>query len=507
MEFPRASGILLHPTSLPNEFGIGDFGESAYKFVDFLKKSKQSYWQILPLCPTGFGDSPYQGFSAFAGNTNLISPDILIEDELLSEQDLKNKPEFPVGRVDFGKVIEWKKALLQMAYENFLSSTNIDLLSSFKTFTEQVAGWLNDYALFRAIKKTQDQKGWLEWDEPLRNRHDDALSVARNNLFEEIQAQKFYQYLFFKQWTRLKNYANGRGIKIIGDVPIFVSLDSADVWCNPKEFKLNEDLTPKVVAGVPPDYFSKTGQLWGNPIYDWEKMDKDNFSWWVSRVRFALKTVDVLRIDHFRGFAGVWEVPAKDKTAENGEWVDVPGESLFSALKRQLLELPVMAEDLGVITDDVKKLRDDFGFPGMHILQYAFGGDAKNLDLPHNYIKNTVVYTGTHDNETIIGWFKSKTEKDLETGETKFSEDLKYCLSYINSDGEHIHWDMIRLALASVADTAIIPMQDLLGLNNKSRMNKPASKSGNWNWRCGLDSFSDQTAEKLLKLTEIYGRS
>ncbi|MDQ3636239.1 MAG: 4-alpha-glucanotransferase [Acidobacteriota bacterium] len=496
MKFPRASGILLHLTSLPNEYGIGDFGEAAYQFVDFLERSRQTYWQILPLNPTGYGDSPYSSYSAFAGNTNLISPGSLVEDKLLSIDEINEKPDFPSDRVDFGKVIEWKNNLLKKAYEKFCRTENIDLRGSFEIFTEQTAGWLDDYTLFRAIKDSQWGKFWLEWDEPLRLRKENALLQAREDLFEEIQAQKFYQFIFFKQWTRLKNYANGKGIKIIGDMPIYISLDSADVWCSPQKFKLNEDLTPKVVSGVPPDYFSKTGQLWGNPIYDWNKMKADGFDWWTRRIKFALKTVDILRIDHFVGFGRAWEVPGGNKTAENGNWVNVPGRELFQVLTGKLGELPVMAEDLGEVTPEVEKLRDDFDFPGMRILLFGFGGDSENLHLPHNYIENCVAYTGTHDNDTVVGWFKSANNSER-----------KFCLEYLDSNGEEINLDFIRAVWESVADTAIAPMQDILGLGNNARMNLPASNSGNWNWRCGKDCFSDEKAEKLKELTEIYGRN
>ncbi len=507
MKFKRGSGILLHPTSLPGQYGIGDLGDSAYQFVDFLGRSKQTYWQVLPLGPTGYGDSPYQCFSAFAGNTNLISPDVLLEENLLTEQDLAGKPDFPVGSVDFGKVIDWKGKLLQKAYAKFRMTTSVTLRGSFETFIESVAGWLDDYALFRAIKSTQGEKLWLEWDEPLRNRDQEALLVAHEDLLEEIQAQKFYQFLFFKQWTRLKSYANGKGIKIIGDVPIFISLDSADVWRNPAFFKLNEDLTPKVVAGVPPDYFSATGQLWGNPIYDWDEMKSDGFKWWISRVKFTLKTVDIMRVDHFRGFVASWEIPAKDKTAENGRWVTVPGKELFQTLKRKLGKLPVMAEDLGVITPDVEELRDEFRFPGMRILQFAFGGDSKNIDLPHNHIQNCVAYTGTHDNDTTVGWFLSEAGAGSTRDEAEISREHQYCLQYLDSDGEEIHWDFIRQVWASVANVAIAPMQDLLGIGTEGRMNLPASESDNWRWQCVEGCFSDEIVERLKNLTEIYGRT
>ncbi|MEZ5425352.1 MAG: 4-alpha-glucanotransferase [Pyrinomonadaceae bacterium] len=506
MKFPRASGVLLHPTSLPGDYGIGDLGREAYNFVDFLYSAKQTYWQILPLGPTGFGDSPYQCFSAFAGNTNLISPEILVEEGLLTEEDLEDKPDFPEEKVDFGAVIDWKNEILRKAYENFRRTTSVTLRGSFESFSQLVAGWLEEYALFRAIKMTQGQKMWLEWEKPLRLRDEDALAKAHEDLIEEVLAQKFYQFLFFKQWNRLKNYANGKGIKIIGDVPIFISFDSADVWCDPSQFKLKDDGSPKVVAGVPPDYFSKTGQLWGNPIYNWDKMRSEGFRWWIERVKFTLKTVDILRIDHFRGFAASWEVPGGDKTAENGHWVNVPGQELFHRLKNTLGQLPILAEDLGVITPDVEALRDGFGFPGMRILQFAFGGDAENPDLPHNYISNCVAYTGTHDNDTTVGWFNSQVGGGSTRDQTQIRQEHDYCLNYLDSDGEEINWDFIRSVWASVADTAIAPMQDLLGLGTEARMNLPASQSGNWHWRCPKGSFSSETAGRLKKLTEIYGR-
>lgn len=506
MAYPRASGVLLHPTSLPTRYGIGDLGDSAYHFIDFLAEAGQTYWQILPLGPTGFGDSPYQCFSAFAGNTMLISPEVLVEEDLLTEEEIADRPGFPEGHVDFGLVIEWKNSLLKKAYERFRLTTSVNLRGSFETFSQQVAFWLDDYALFRAIKKTQDQSSWLDWDRPLRLRDKDALAAVREEQLEEIRSQKFYQFLFFRQWNRVKKYANNKGIKIVGDIPIFVSLDSADVWRDPGEFKLNDSGLPEVVAGVPPDYFSKTGQLWGNPIYDWDKMEADGFRWWIERVRFTLKMVDIIRVDHFRGFAASWEIPGGDKTAENGRWVKVPGRRLFGVLEREFGDLPVMAEDLGVVTPDVEELRDGFGFPGMRILQFAFGGDTKNLDLPHNYIPNCVAYTGTHDNDTTVGWFLSEAGAGSTRDKEQIKKEREFCLSYLNSNGGEIHWDFIRAVWASVADTAITPMQDLLGEGTEARMNLPASRSGNWQWRLTEDDFSDEIRERLRELTEVYGR-
>ena len=506
MTFPRASGILLHPTSLPSNYGIGDLGMEAFKFVDFLVAAKQTYWQVLPLGPTGFGDSPYQCFSAFAGNTNLISPELLVDEGFLTLEEINEKPDFPKGRVDFGLLYDWKNSLLAKAYESFRLTTSVDLRRKFETFSQNTASWLNDYALYRSIKSAQSQKAWYQWDDALKLRDEKALAEARENLHEAIQAQKFYQFLFFTQWLAVKKYANDKGIQIIGDVPIFVALDSADVWCNPQEFKLNADGSPKTVAGVPPDYFSATGQLWGNPIYNWDAMRERNFRWWIARVKFTLKTVDVVRVDHFRGFAASWEVPGEDKTAVNGQWVNVPGKELFETLKKEIGDLPFWAEDLGVITPDVEELRDGFGFPGMRILQFAFGGDTANHDLPHNYIKNSVAYTGTHDNDTTVGWFLSQAGAGSTRDAAEISREHDFCLKYLNSDGAEIHWDFIRAVWSSVANTAIVPMQDLLGIGTEARMNLPASSAGNWYWQCQTGAFSDEIAERLGELTEIYGR-
>lgn len=506
MNFPRASGILLHPTSLPGQFGIGDLGPKAFEFVDFLEEAKQKYWQILPLGPTGFGDSPYQCFSAFAGNTLLISPEKLVEDKLLGDPELESRPEFTAHRVEFGSVYEWKNTILPLAYKRFHQTTSVDLRGKFETFSQENEWWLEDYAAYKAIKTAQDQKPWYEWPEHLKLRDPESLKAEADRLYDQIQAEKFYQFLFYKQWADLKGYANKKGIKIIGDIPIFVALDSADVWCNQDKFKLKANGSPMVVAGVPPDYFSKTGQLWGNPIYDWESMRKDGFHWWVARVAFTLKTVDVVRVDHFRGFAAAWEVPGGEKTAENGRWVEVPGNELFSAMKRAIGDMAIIAEDLGVITPDVEELRDGFEFPGMRILQFAFGGDAENHDLPHNYTRNCVAYTGTHDNDTTVGWWFSQAGAGSTRDETAITREHDYCLKYLCTDGSQIHWDFIRAVWASVADTAIAPVQDLIGIGTEGRMNLPASDSGNWYWRFQDGALSAEIVERLRELTEVYGR-
>ncbi len=507
MKFPRASGILLHPTSLPGEFGIGDLGAEAYSFVNFLEAAGQTYWQVLPLGPTGYGDSPYQSFSAFAGNPLLISPEKLVEDGFLTAEQIADRPDFPPEKVDFGSVYEWKtKHLLPMAFEGFHHSTSVDLRGKFEAFQHENAWWLDDYAAFKAIKASQDQKPWYEWPTPLKLREPGALAAIREQLYEKVLAEKFYQFLFFCQWGLLKEYASKHGVKIIGDLPIFVALDSADVWCNQDKFKLDKDGNPLVIAGVPPDYFSKTGQLWGNPIYDWDKMQADGFKWWIARVEFTLRTVDIVRIDHFRGFAAAWEVPGGDKTAENGRWVDVPGKELFQAMQEHVGPLPFIAEDLGVVTPDVIELRDTNGFPGMKILQYAFGGNAKNHDLPHNYTSNFAAYTGTHDNDTTVGWWLSKTGAGSTRDADEITHEHEFCLKYLNTAGSEIHWDLIRAVWASVADTAITPIQNVIGIGNEGRMNVPSSSSGNWSWRLERGALTPEITTRLRELTEVYGR-
>lgn len=506
MKFDRASGVLLHLTSLPGPYGIGDLGNEAFRFIDLLAESRQTYWQILPLGPTGYGDSPYQSFSAFGGNTLLISPEKLVDDGLISSKDIETKPEFPTDKVDFGKVYHWKKEMLGKANQAFRTTADSGLKDEFEVFCEGNGWWLDDYAIYRSIKGSQGQKPWFKWPNPLKVGDEKAVGSAVDKLTDELSAEKFYQFLFYRQWFAVKEHAGQNGVKIIGDLPIFVAHDSADVWANQDKFKLKPDGSPRVVAGVPPDYFSKTGQLWGNPIYDWDAMAADGFSWWTARMRWALQTADVVRLDHFRGFLASWEVPGSDKTAENGRWIDAPGKQLFTTLEREFGQLPLIAEDLGAITPDVKDLRDAFGFAGMRILQFGLGGDARNHDLPHNYVRNCVAYTGTHDNDTAVGWFLSKTD----TGSTREAKDLSreraFCLSYLNSDGTEIHWDVIRAVLASVADVAITQAQDLLGLGTAARMNFPASKSGNWQWRIAEDAITDEITERLRNLTLIYGR-
>jgi 4-alpha-glucanotransferase len=506
MTFSRSSGILLHPTSLPGPFGVGDLGPEAYAFADFLSAAGQSLWQMLPLGPTGYGDSPYACYSAFGGNTLLISPHRLVADGLLRPEDLVEVPESSDGRVDFEAALKFKGLILHQAFTALKGESDQDIRVAFQDFCRLNAGWLDDYALFRALKDQQGGVAWHQWDAALVRREPGAIQLAREKLSDQIEAQKFYQFLFFRQWFDLKGYCNDRGIKIIGDIPIFVAHDSADVWTNPDQFKLNPDGTPVVVAGVPPDYFSTTGQLWGNPLYNWERMLADGFAWWIERVKASLQTVDIVRVDHFRGFVACWEIPGGDQTAERGRWVEAPGRELFMAIRDALGELPIIAEDLGVITPEVEKLRDDSGFPGMRILQFAFSSDSRNHDLPHNYHSNVVVYTGTHDNDTTVGWFQSVAGEGSTRDSAQIETERAFCLQYLNSDGKEINWDFIRAVSASVADTAVVPLQDLLGLGTDARMNLPNSTSGNWSWRLKAGELNDELAKRLRDLTELYGR-
>jgi 4-alpha-glucanotransferase len=508
MKFKRSSGILLHPTSLPGRFGVGDLGDEAYRFVDWLAAAGQVFWQVMPLGPTGYGDSPYSSFSAFAGNTTLVSPEKLVEAKLLEEADIEDAPDLPNERVDYGKVIKHKRALLEKAFRNFKEKIETDaaLRRDYEGFLEFSTVWLDDYALFGALRDARDGAQWREWESGLARRDPAKLEDARSAHAEGIEAHKFFQYVFFGQWLKLKKYANERGIKIIGDMPIFVAHDSADVWSRRDLFKLEEDGRPTVVAGVPPDAFSETGQLWGNPIYDWERMREDGFAWWVARVRETLKIVDVVRLDHFRGFAAFWEVPAAHETAERGRWTKAPGRELFNAMKASLGgDLPIIAEDLGTITPDVHRLRDEFGFPGMRVLQFAFGGDPHDTHLPHEYTRNTVAYTGTHDNDTVVGWFDARSDDAAKDDEGLIRERAN-CLKYLGTRGEEINWDFIRAAQMSVADISIAQLQDVLGLGSDARMNMPASAEGNWTWRFRKGALTVKLRDRLKEMTALYGR-
>ncbi|NWG19937.1 MAG: 4-alpha-glucanotransferase [Chloroflexi bacterium] len=495
MDGARASGILLHPTSLPSRWGIGDLGDGAYEFADFLAAAGQRIWQVMPLGPTGYGDSPYQSFSAFAGNPLLISFDILLEDELLEPSDLADAPRLPDTVVDYGAVIPFKQRVLRRAFARFRNGFADHLRDDFEAFCEAQTAWLDDYALFAALKHAHNGAAWYTWKAALRSRTPQALAAAQREHADEIAYQRFIQYLFFDQWKALKNYVNDLNISILGDIPIFVAYDSADVWANPDLFYLDRQGKPTVVAGVPPDYFSATGQLWGNPLYRWDVLKQRGYDWWINRFRATLTMFDIVRLDHFRGFAACWEVPASEETAMNGRWVEGPGAALFEAVDRALGGLPIVAEDLGVITPDVEELRDRFGFPGMRVLQFAFGVKADQPYLPHNHIRRCIVYTGTHDNDTTLGWWRSAPEKER-----------RHVQLYLGRSGEDIAWDFIRAALSSVADTAIIPLQDVLALGSEARMNTPGQPGGNWTWRFGLHQLTPSTIGRLRELTILYGR-
>ena len=490
----RSSGVLLHPTSLPGPYGIGDLGPSAYAVIDALVAAKQQWWQILPLGPTGFGDSPYQCFSAFAGNPRLISPDLLREEGLIDGGDI-HAWSFPADRVDFGPVIDFKNRLLTRAWENFQRGRAGHLRADFDQFVQQQV-WLSDFVLFKALKDAQQGKGWQDWPHELRTREPSALAKARQELADAIGRQQFRQFLFFRQWQRLRKYANDKGIRIIGDIPIFVSADSSDVWANPQEFLLDTACRPRFVAGVPPDYFSATGQLWGNPLYDWPAMEKSGFAWWIARFKALLTLVDVVRLDHFRGFEAYWEIPAGRSDAVVGRWVKAPGEALLTAVRRALGGLPIIAEDLGVITPEVEALRDRFDLPGMRVLQFAFGDKPSNPYLPHNYEANTVVYTGTHDNDTTRGWFANASQKER-----------SHAQRYLARDGNDIAWDFIRAAWSSLANLAIVPLQDVLDLGSEARMNMPGRAIGNWSWRLQMSQLRPDVSSRLADLTQMYGRA
>jgi 4-alpha-glucanotransferase len=508
MSFSRASGILLHPTSLPGRSGIGDLGDEAYRFADLLADMHQRLWQVLPLGPTGYGNSPYQCLSVFAGNPLLISPEKLVADGFLEPSHLDSAPASSDDRVDYDAVIRFKLPLLSASYELFVAQASRAQQEQFEAFCAQNASWLDDYALYMALKESHGLSAWNTWDDDVRARRPEALRFWCDKLAREIRCHQYQQYQFFRQWSELKEYCNRRSIRLIGDMPIFVALDSAEVWSRPDLFHLDDRGRPTVVAGVPPDYFSETGQLWGNPVYRWDAMARDGYAWWIDRFRALHALVDIIRIDHFRGFESYWEVPGTATTAMKGRWVPGPGAALFRAVQQALGHLPLIAEDLGVITAEVDALRDELALPGMRVLQFAFGSDAKADEYkPHNYPRNCVVYTGTHDNNTTVGWFRdTRTEDTTQTAEEKKSE-RDMALKYLGSNGQQIHRDFTRLALMSVADTAIIPMQDVLGLGSEARMNLPGTGRGNWRWRFTFGMLTDETRDMLRDLTNIYDRS
>jgi 4-alpha-glucanotransferase len=508
MKLPRSSGILLHPTSLPGPSGIGDLGASAYAFADFLAAARQQLWQVLPLGPTGYGDSPYQCFSAFAGNPLLISLEKLVEEEVLSAADLAEYPTFGESEVDYGSVIRFKLPLLRKACENFRKCGRTSDWNQFHAFCRQNISWLDDYARFAACKEAHGGAVWNKWEPGVASRRPEDLARWTERLGKEIESHKYVQYQFFKQWSALKNYCHQRGIRIFGDVPIFVAHDSADVWAHPELFELEADGQSRFVAGVPPDYFSATGQLWGNPVYRWEVLAHTGYAWWIDRLRATFAMVDIVRLDHFRGFEGYWEVPAQETTAVNGRWIKGPGAALFHAVEKALGDLPIVAENLGMITPEVERLREQFRFPGMAILQFAFGTDPQGSGFrPHNFSQDLVVYTGTHDNDTTAGWWTSSGTDDSTRSNEEIQRERAFALKYLGSDGHEIHWAFIRCALASVADVAIIPFQDLLGLGGEARMNLPARPSGNWRWRYRPGALAVEIGERLKELTELFGRA
>jgi len=490
----RKSGILCHPTSMPGRYGIGEMGDALLRFIDFLRRAGQTIWQILPLGPTGYGDSPYQPFSAFAGNPLLIGLDWLREDGLLKGLDLVRRDPFPEDRVLYGPVIEFKHQVLRRSYERFRATSGA-LQAEAEEFYQQNSAWLNDYALFMAMKRHLNWAVWTSWPAGIALRDEEAMAHWQGALAQEIDYERYLQFQFDRQWRRVRAYAREAGISIMGDIPIFMGHDSADVWSNQALFQLDAHGQPVVVAGVPPDYFSPTGQLWGNPHYRWDAMRQDGYAWWVARLASVLGRVDLVRLDHFRGFSGYWEVPAGEPTAMHGRWVRGPGADLFHTVRRALGSLPIIAEDLGLITTDVVALRQQFGLPGMRVLQFAFDGDASSPHLPHNCTVDSVIYTGTHDNDTAVGWYSGRTE------EGKHRVRL-----YTGTDGHNINWDLIRLAMTSVGEMAVFPLQDVLGLGSEARLNTPGRPDGNWTWRYREEMLQPQLADALRELTHACGR-
>jgi 4-alpha-glucanotransferase len=513
VSFPRSCGILLHPTSLPGPFGIGDLGPAAYEFADFLEEAGQSIWQMLPLGPTGYGDSPYQCFSAFAGNPALISLTRLGDEGLLDARDLDDLPDFSADQVEYERVNQFKQVGLKRAFAAFQRGAPEHRQQQFAQFVEAEGGWLADYALFRALKDRFDGVAWPKWDPDLASRQPTALGRARKDLASQIAEQEFLQFVFFEQWRSLKEYCGKKKIRMMGDLPIYVAHDSADVWAHPQYFQLDNHGNATKVAGVPPDYFSATGQLWGNPIYHWERMAADGYSWWIKRFRGAFRMFDMLRVDHFRGFEAYWEVPGGEKTAQNGRWLKGPGAKLFAVIENKLGHLPILAENLGVITPEVEAIRERFGFPGMAILQFAFGNDPQGPSFrPHNYPRNVVAYTGTHDNDTVLGWWTSKPGEGSIRTEDDIRKEREFTRSYLgvddcqNSDSEHINWLFIRTLMASVADTVVFPVQDLIGAGGEARMNVPGTATGNWRWRVRGELLTNEIAGRLRSMAKMYDR-
>lgn len=498
MEMERSSGILMHITSLPSQYGIGDFGPSAYQFADFLYAAGQKYWQILPLNPTELysGNSPYSSPSAFAGNVLLISPELLVQDGFLNEEALLNSPQFEDHKVEFPEVVLFKKQILNDTYEKF-KRENLNE-EGFREFCHENSSWLDDYAFYMALKQKYGGKSWTEWPVEIRDRQQEAMAAHQEEVIEVIEKEKFLQFLFFQQWDRLHNYCKNKDVQFIGDIPYYVSHDSSDVWANSMYFKLNEYKQPTMVSGVPPDYFSETGQLWGTPVFAWDRLAHNNFDWWVRRIRQNLRLYNVVRIDHFRAFSAYWEVPADLDTAINGHWEKCPGIAFFELLQKEFPELPFIAEDLGTLDEGVFELIRKFHLPGMKVLLFAFGeGMNKNPYIPHHHIPNSIVYTGTHDNTTVRGWFSNASKEE----KRRFSiyTDRQVNLSNINEV-------MQRMALMSVAKVIILPIQDILGLGEEAIMNRPSTGSGNWAWRLPFGKLTIELANKLKLLNQLYDR-
>ncbi len=502
----RRAGVLLHVSSLPGKLGIGDLGPEAYAFIDQLTKAKQSVWQILPLGPTGYGDSPYQCYSAFAGNPLFVSPELLVEAGLLPEASIKEARRFAAGTIDFEKLMPIRVGWLHDAFAAFRKKKTKKFTAAFEEFCETEKRWLDDYALFMALRDQWPDRSWVDWPEKLRSRDKRALTEARKQFADSIQFHQFVQFEFLRQWNDVHAYARARQIEIMGDAPIFVSHESSDVWANQDQFDLGPDGRPLKVAGVPPDYFSETGQHWGNPQYRWDRMEADGFKWWIRRMDASLRYVDLIRLDHFRGFEAYWEIPADAPTAVTGKWVPGPREKLFNAMRKALGELPIIAEDLGVITAEVRKLRDDFAFPGMRVLQFGFGGDD-DIHRPHFYVQNSVAYTGTHDNDTTVGWFTAEPGETTTMSLKAVEAERRFVLDYLNTTPEEIHWGLIRGVQSSVSDLAIVPVQDILGLGSEARMNTPGTSSGNWRWRLKPGQLKSEPLQRLARMTELYDRS
>jgi 4-alpha-glucanotransferase len=495
MRFPRSCGVLLHPTSLPGPFGSGDLGASAYHFIDWLISAGQSIWQMLPLGPAGLANSPYMSLSAFAGNPLLIDLQELVSHGWLVEEDLSAVRSRSAYHIDYAKVMAFRMKILTKASKQFFRQEHSSDHKNYDLFCSAEKSWLDDYALFQALNQKFEDEEWASWDSELANREPNALKKASEGLQESIDFHKFSQWCFARQWSLLKKYANDRNVTLVGDIPIFVAYHSADVWAHPTEFQLDRNGKPIVVAGVPPDYFSKTGQRWGNPLYRWEVMKENKYRWWIERFKKSFELFDILRIDHFRGFESYWEIPEEEETAIKGKWAKGPGEDFFKSVQRKLGSLPILAEDLGIITTEVYALREKLEFPGMKVLQFAFNSGPENAFLPHRYEQNCVVYTGTHDNDTTRGWFEKTSNHERD-----------FAKRYCRTDGKEIHWDFIRLAVESLAEIAIIPFQDVLGLGSEARMNCPGTIEGNWEWRFTWDQVGSEPANRLYELTALYGR-